>query len=65
MATTSNVRASKLDYRYELRLPSRLIPALEAAAERAFTTPAEYIRRALIDRLKTEDAALPAKKKAA
>jgi metal-responsive CopG/Arc/MetJ family transcriptional regulator len=61
----SNVRKVTLDTRYGIRLQARLVPAIQAAAEKQFMTTSEFIRRAIVTALKTEDANSPATRKRA
>ena len=51
---SSNVRKTTLDARYEIRLQSTLLPAIQRAAEREFTSPAEFIRRAIVEKLQAD-----------
>jgi hypothetical protein len=57
-------RKIRLEARYMIRMEARLLPVIEAAAERQFTSTAEYIRRAIIDKLMAEDVELPHKQAA-
>ena len=59
------VRRNVLDERIEIRIQSQLLPALEAAAEAHLTTASEYMRRAVIDRLRADGIALTPQKTAA
>ena len=43
--------ATLLSVRYEVMFREVLPPAIQRAAERALMTPAEYVRRSVIDRL--------------
>ena len=64
MATT-NVRREVLTYRYELRMQPSLWAAVQQAAATEFTQPAEFIRRAIVDKLRAEEAESAARKRAA
>jgi hypothetical protein len=54
MADAARKSPPLLTERFEILLPSVLPRAIKIAAERQLTTPSEYVRRSVIDRLRAD-----------
>ena len=54
MAATAT--AGKFEHRLTVLLPGQLPELVDRAAEKAFSTRSEFVRRAIIDRLKADGA---------
>ena len=52
MAATAT--AGKFDHRLTVLLPGQLPELVDRAAEKSFSTRSEFVRRAIIDRLKAD-----------
>ena len=47
-------RSSRMDERFTLRCHPRLVAAIERAADKKFMSASEYVRQAVLERLKAD-----------